>query len=157
MVRLRPNVRIVSMLSIVAIALLCWVQSGSAAPDPASPFGRWHMIDDETGTERGVIDLTEVDGAVQGRLLSAVPRPGENPLCAKCEGARKDQPIIGMVILWGLRPNGSDWDGGKILDPVKGQIYNAKASLAENGRKLKVRGYFGVSLFGRTQTWLRDQ
>jgi uncharacterized protein (DUF2147 family) len=55
-----------------------------------------------------------------------------------------------------LKPDRADWDGGKILDPVKGQIYNAKLSLADNGRSLKVRGYIGVSLFGRTQIWVRE-
>lgn len=144
-----------ALLLASAISLMPPMALGFAAA-PASPVGRWHMVDDETGTERGVIELTETNGAVQGRLLSAIPRPGESPLCVKCEGERKGQPIVGMVILWGLKRDGADWDGGKILDPVKGQIYNAKVTLADNGRNLKVRGYIGVSLFGRTQVWLRE-
>jgi len=142
--------------AIFAIGLLAGMPPAIAA-DAAALLGRWHLIDDETGTERGVIDLTEANGTVQGRLVSGVACAGESPLCVKCEGERKNQPIVGMVILWGLKPDGADWDGGKILDPVKGQIYNAKATLSDDGRALKVRGYVGISLFGRTQVWLRDR
>ena len=141
---------------IAAIGLLALMPQAIAA-DAAALLGRWHLIDDETGTERGVIELTEANGTVQGRLVSGVARPGESPLCVKCEGERKNQPIVGMVILWGLKADGADWDGGKILDPAKGQIYNAKATLSDDGRALKVRGYVGLSLFGRTQVWLRDK
>jgi uncharacterized protein (DUF2147 family) len=144
------------IMAVAVIFMLAGVQRAVAAADLASPSGRWHLIDDETGSERGVIDLTEADGVVQGRMVSAVGHPGESSLCVKCEGDRKDKPIVGMIILWGLKADGAVWDGGKILDPTKGQIYDAKVSLIEGGRKLKVRAFIGVSLFGRTQVWVRE-
>jgi uncharacterized protein (DUF2147 family) len=60
-----------------------------------------------------------------------------------------------MEVLWGLRKDGEGYVGGEILEPFSGNIYRAKLSLLENGTKMKVRGYVGLSLFGRTQIWLR--
>ena len=62
-----------------------------------------------------------------------------------------------MDILWGLRKQGDEYTGGEILDPFSGNIYRAKLSLLENGTVLKVRGYVGVSLFGRTQIWKKAE
>ncbi|MEF9942731.1 MAG: DUF2147 domain-containing protein, partial [Burkholderiaceae bacterium] len=77
--------------------------------------------------------------------------------CDQCSGARKDQPVIGMTILWGLKNEGDEWTGGEILDPKNGKTYKAKAKLVDGGKKLEVRGFLGISLFGRTQTWVREQ
>src|SRR3546814_6005144 len=63
---------------------------------------------------------------------------------------------MGMEILWGLKKDDGQWDGGQILDPEKGKVYGAKLSLADDGQKLNVRGFVGFSLLGRTQTWIRE-
>lgn len=131
-----------------------------AADPAAAPTGRWRTIDDETKAERSVVEITEVKGELQGRILSIFYRPDEkpDPLCEACEGERKNQPVIGMTFLWGLKPDGSnEWAGGAILDPKNGKIYNAKASLTEAGSQMRVRGYIGTPLLGRTQIWLREK
>jgi uncharacterized protein (DUF2147 family) len=61
-----------------------------------------------------------------------------------------------MVILTGMKKNGPEYNGGEILDPDTGWVYRCKMRLAENGSKLILRGYLGVSLLGRSQTWLRE-
>ena len=62
-----------------------------------------------------------------------------------------------MTILWGLKKDGEQYAGGEILDPKNGSIYRAKMKLLDGGKKLEVRGFIGVSLFGRSQTWVREE
>ena len=72
-----------------------------------------------------------------------------------CKGDKKDKPIEGMVIVWDLeQKSGTEWDGGKILDPKNGKEYKCLIEL-KDANTLKVRGFIGVSLFGRTQYWYR--
>ena len=106
-----------------------------------------------------MIRITEANGVYEGKvekLLNRQPDDDPDNLCRKCEGARKDQPIVGMTILWGLKKDGDQYSGGEILDPKNGKIYRAKMKLVDNGAKLEVRGFIGVSLFGRSQTWVRE-
>ena len=78
----------------------------------------------------------------------------KNAKCDKCEGADKGKPVEGLVIIKGLTKDGNEWTDGDILDPTKGKLYSCTLKL-EGKDKLKVRGYLGVSLLGRTQTWTR--
>jgi uncharacterized protein (DUF2147 family) len=138
---------------------LVFLAAGPAwSADLRSPVGQWKTIDDETNTERSVVEITQVGQELQGRIIRIIYRPGEpqNPVCEACEGERKGQPIVGMTFLWGLKAEGEEWTGGAILDPKNGKIYNAKASLTDGGQKMRVRGYIGTPLLGRTQVWLRE-
>lgn len=132
--------------------------ASSAALAQVTPSGVWHTIDDATGKPRGVIEITERDGVYSGKLVkSLVPSEGPPKVCDKCTDSRKDQPIIGMTLLTGLRKTGdNEWTGGEILDPESGKLYKCKMSMAEEGKKLNVRGFIGISLIGRTQTWVRE-
>jgi len=123
-----------------------------------SPLGLWKTIDDNTGQPRGLVRITEVNGQYEGKVEKIFPKPGEpqNPNCEKCEGSRRNQPVMGMTILWGLTKQGEEYRGGEILDPENGKIYRARIKLIDNGQKLDVRGFIGVSLFGRSQFWLRE-
>ena len=128
-------------------------------PGDASPVGLWKTIDDQSGKPRGLVRIVENNGEYQGRVEKAFPKPGEdpNPQCEKCDGARHNQPVIGMTILWGLRKQGDEYQGGQILDPENGKIYRSRMKLQDGGTKLDVRGFIGFSLFGRTQTWIREE
>jgi uncharacterized protein (DUF2147 family) len=131
----------------------------AAMAQNASPTGVWKTIDDETGKPRSLVRITEENGVLTGRIEKLF-RPADqdqNPKCTACEGARKDQPMIGMTILSGLRKDGNEYTGGEILDPSKGKTYKSKAALKDNGSKLEVRGYIGAPMFGRSQTWVREQ
>jgi len=77
-------------------------------------------------------------------------------VCDKCKDERKGQPIVGMVIVRGIRKAGDEFGGGEILDPDTGTVYRCKMRLIENGARLLVRGYIGISLLGRSQTWTRE-
>ena len=143
---------------IIAFAAGTFASFGAWAQD-ASPVGLWKTIDDHSGKPKSLIRITESNGELRGKIEKLFREPGEdpNPKCDKCEDARKDQPIIGMTILTGMKPDRGEYDGGQILDPGNGKIYKSKMSLANDGKALDVRGYIGVPLFGRTQTWLREE
>lgn len=134
---------------------LCLVLDQALA---ASPLGVWKTIDDETGQPKSLVQITENNGLLQARIVKLFRKPDEdqNPLCVKCDGERKNQPVIGMTILWGLRADGEKYSGGHVLDPKKGKIYNASLKVASDGKQLEMRGFLGFSLLGRTQVWLRE-
>ncbi len=124
-----------------------------------SPVGLWKNIDDDTGKPKALIRITEADGVLTGKIEHLFREPGQdpNPKCTKCDDANKDQPILGMVILVGLKKDGDEYDGGTILDPNNGKVYKSKLVVEEGAKKLNVRGYIGFSWIGRSQTWVREQ
>ncbi|GAB3398142.1 DUF2147 domain-containing protein [Massilia agilis] len=131
----------------------------SAWAQTNSPVGVWKTIDDETGKAKSLVRITENNGELSGKIEKLFREPSEdqNPKCDKCEGALKDQPIVGMTILNGLKKDDDVWSGGTVLDPKNGKTYKAKITLKDGGKKLDMRGYIGTPLLGRTQTWVREQ
>jgi uncharacterized protein (DUF2147 family) len=120
-----------------------------------SVLGRWRTIDDETGKATSVIEIFEKHNRIHGRIVELLNSKAKNPKCEKCEGEDRNKPIIGLVVLKGLRKEkDGDYSDGKILDPKHGKIYKCNLSL-ETKDKLKVRGYIGINLLGRTQFWER--
>ena len=116
----------------------------------------WITRDDKTGKQRADVQFEEVNGTFSARILHIRKQPGDTGICSKCPGDFKDKPIKGLVFLWDLKQNGeNNWDDGHIIDPKTGKIYRAKVLLKAN--KLYVRGYLGVSMFGRTQIWERKK
>jgi len=145
----------------LAVSLLFGSSLVLAASD--TPVGTWQQIDDVTGKAKSIIEITDNGGILQGKItklmnLSAeeIAQDGEHPICKRCEGALKDQPIEGMVIMVGVSKDSHVWDGGTIVDPKSGKTYKVKLSMGGDGQKLDVRGYIGISLLGRTQTWIRQ-
>ncbi len=140
----------------VAFALLCLLPLAAQAQN--TPVGRWRSIDDATGNPKAVIEVSEAgNGTLSARIVQLIDTSdGPNPLCDACSGARRDKPILGMTIAWGLKPQGKAWGGGRILDPENGKEYSVKFTPIAGGKRLEVRGFLGVALLGRTQTWLRE-
>lgn len=144
---------------LICIALL-WSGSALAAND--SPVGKWKTIDDATHQAKSIVEITDQDGQLEGKILELlnrspedIARDGEQPVCARCTDARKDQPLVGMVIMTGVTQDGDTWDGGRILDPKNGKTYKVSLKVTNGGQNLEVHGYIGFSLLGRTQTWER--
>ncbi|MDM1548890.1 MULTISPECIES: DUF2147 domain-containing protein [Empedobacter] len=119
-----------------------------------SPIGIWKTIDDETKQAKSYVEIFEKDGKLYGKVTKILTKGKEDAKCTDCSGALKNKPILGMQILSGLKKDGKEWNGGKIIDPNSGKEYKAKMSLNGND-KLDVRGFIGISLVGRTQTWQR--
>jgi uncharacterized protein (DUF2147 family) len=147
----------VSMAACAALAVSAIFATGAMAQQ-ASPVGLWKNIDDQTGKPKALIRITENNGEIKGKIEKLFREAGEEaqPKCDKCADARKDQPVIGMTILTGMKQDGSEYNGGQILDPNNGKVYRSKMTLVEGGKKLNVRGYIGMPLLGRTQTWVRE-
>jgi uncharacterized protein (DUF2147 family) len=144
---------------LTAVALATALVAPAFAADDASPVGLWKNIDDVTGKPKALIRITEANGELTGKIekLFRPANQDQNPVCDKCEGARKNQPVIGMVFMSGLKKNGSEYSGGEILDPDNGKTYKSKVTLVDGGKKLNVRGYIGVPMLGRSQTWIREE
>jgi uncharacterized protein (DUF2147 family) len=131
----------------------------TATPTQAlnSPAGRWKTIDDGTGKTKSIVVIREEKGKLYGMIEKVLDsdQPGPNPLCIHCEGDLKNKPENGLQIMWELKRDGNQWSGGQILDPHNGKIYRCYISLEDGGKKLKVRGFIGFALLGRTEYWLR--
>ena len=119
-----------------------------------SVLGKWKSIDDDTGKEMGVVLIYEENGKIYGKVIEITKEEDREKLCNNCAGEDKNKPILGLTVIRGLIKDGHEYSGGKILDPKHGKYYKCYINL-ENPDKLKVRGYIGISLFGRTQYWHR--
>ncbi|RPH63873.1 MAG: DUF2147 domain-containing protein [Burkholderiales bacterium] len=144
---------------VLAAAALGLVAPALRADPGTSPVGLWKNIDDETKQPKALSRVSEQDGVISGRIEKILTEKTD-AVCDKCSDDRKDKPVHGMTIVTGMRNNADQaglFDGGEILDPNNGKVYRSQMRLTDAGRKLEVRGYIGVPLFGRTQTWLREE
>ncbi|MFY9244001.1 MAG: DUF2147 domain-containing protein [Polaribacter sp.] len=117
-------------------------------------FGKWHSKNDETGEVDSVIEVYEKEGKAFAKIIEIKNPERKNAICDLCEGENKNKPIMGLNILTGLKKDGDEWSGGKILDPRNGKIYKCYIQL-EDTNKLKIRGFIGFSLLGKTAYWER--
>lgn len=115
--------------------------------------GVWKTIDDETGDAETLVELYEQDGKLYGKFIKLIKQPKKKPICERCPGEDKNQPLVGLVFIKGLEKDGDKYRG-KILNPKDGKFYKCYLQLQGDG-ELKVRGYLGISLLGRTQIWQR--
>ncbi len=137
------------------IACLLATAGGTALAAPASPAGLWRTIDDETGQARSLVRIEESAGQVSGRVERILTPGKENARCEACTGDLQNQPIVGMTILQGLKAGEDGYEGGTILDPNNGKTYRCQLWLDDGGKKLNVRGYIALPVFGRSQVWHR--
>ena len=139
--------------------ILLMVFFTSVALADSTPSGLWRTIDDQSGKEKSLVRIAEVNGEFRGTIEKLFREPGEepNPNCEKCPGDKKNKPVIGMMILTGLKKDNGLWSGGEILDPQNGKTYKCKVWLENKGRELHVRGFIGMALLGRTQVWKREE
>lgn len=114
--------------------------------------GHWQTYTD--GKPGGQVETYLQNGQLFGRITQV--RPGRTPqdLCDKCSGEYKNQRILGMVLMRGFHPEGDDWVGGTVVDPDNGKQYQGKI-WSVGGNELHMRGFIGISLLGRTETWTR--
>ena len=145
-------------LAIMPAPLLAQAQpAGAPGALLASPAGRWKTIDGATGKAKSIIQIREENGRLYGAIETIFDPPVPNPTCYLCSGAKKDQPLVGLQVLWGFHFEAGQWSGGQVLDPESGKIYRASLELEEGGNELRLHGYIGIPLFGRTEYWLRQQ
>ncbi len=117
-------------------------------------IGKWKSIDDETGKPKSIIEIYKDGDKYYGKIVQLLTEENQDGVCRTCETKYKDKNIIGLVILKDLEKDGDTYEDGEIMDPKNAKTYSAYIKLVEPD-KLKVRGYLGFSLLGRTQYWYR--
>jgi uncharacterized protein (DUF2147 family) len=143
----------------IIIGALVLVDAAGLPDRAAEPTaaGLWEQVDDNSGKPERWFKITERNGDYVGKLVKIFVKPGEdeNWVCDRCEGAEKGAPVLGLALIKGMRRNGDSYENGTIMDPRDGSVYRALMRLSPDGNKLEVRGYLGISLLGRSQTWNR--
>ena len=115
-------------------------------------LGQWKTIDDETGKEKSIVEIYENNGKIYGKIVEILTEK-KKAVCSKCDGDKKDQPILDMVIIEGLEKDDDVYEGGTILNPENGKEYKCRLKIGEDKDTLQVRGY--VAFFYKTQYWKR--
>lgn len=139
--------------TVISLSLML---AAGAALAQATPVGLWKTIDDDGKTEKSLVRISEAGGLVSGKIEKIFEVAKQNEVCEKCSDERKNQPVQGMTIIRSAK-KGDDgvWTGGDILDPTNGKVYRLNLKPVDGGKRLEVRGYIGMPMLGRTQTWLR--
>ncbi len=119
-------------------------------------IGQWKTIDDNTGKERSIVEISKKGEKYYGTIVKLFREPGDDPdpICDECDkdDPRFNQKVVGMEIIKDMEfdPDDNVYEDGNILDPENGSVYDCMLWV-EDGN-LKVRGY--ILFLYRTQTWL---
>lgn len=117
--------------------------------------GQWETFDDKTKEKKAHVEIYKESNLYFAKIVESYISE-KDAICKFCKGSKKNQPVAGLVIIENIKSDGDEFSGGTILDPENGKIYKCQLALV-NINKLKVRGFVGISLLGRTQYWTRKE
>ena len=140
-------------VGVFALASVAGAHAQQLSDKLQNAVGHWQVVNSD-GSPGGKVDTYLENGKLFGRVTEV--RPGRTPkdVCDKCSGAYKNQLILGMVIMRNFQPVGDDWVEGAVVDPENGKEYKGKIWSVEKDT-LRMRGFVGIALLGRTETWTR--
>ena len=139
-------------LALFALATFSAANAQHLSQKLQNAVGRWQIID--RGAPQGKAETYLENGKLFGKITETRAGRVAHDVCAKCSGEDKNKPIVNLVFIRNFRPEGDQWVDGTILDPDNGKHYKAKI-WADGNNKLRMRGFMGVSVLGRTETWIR--
>ena len=145
--------KILCALAFLVLASVAGAGAQQLSPKLQNAVGHWQILNHD-GTPGGKAEIFLKDGKLFGRVTEMKPGHGPHDVCVKCSGEFKDQVILGMVFMRNFHPDGDDWVGGTVVDPENGKEYQGKIWTVGKD-SLHLRGFIGVSLFGRTESWVR--
>lgn len=151
------NPLVSALLNVLLVVGTLCDSTAHATNDGKTPVGLWVTVDDKTGARRSQVRINESKGVLSGRIEQILEADKRNANCVKCSGPRRNQPVLGMTIIEGVRRNDGEgyWEHGSILDPNDGKVYRVRLTPKNDGRTLEVRGFLGP--FYRNQYWIRAE